>query len=312
MKTIEMKVGNKVVQFTSKSLIIDGTEYYYSKMSDIKHSASKHVYAFKYDGKTQYLQYDPKYESGLKVIFKKIHALGQKKAAAAAAVEKAAGAAGVTGVAGAAAEAVSGGKESISDAIAGIVSGAEEVAGEAAGEIEAVAESAVAGAEEVAGEAEAVAEGAFAGAEEVAGAVEGVVDEVAEDSDVAEAFEEAPAPEDETVFDFPVGGAVAEAPAEGEAAEAEAAGEVAADAEVEGKVVEAEGDTAEGKTPDEEKKGKLKKALLIFAGILIVIGILSAIYFSAFGTSSNPTSGPNSTESQQYDDIDELIEDLDN
>ena len=86
MKTIEMKVGGKVVEFTSKSLIIDGTEYFYSKMSDIKHSASKHVYAFTYEEKVRYLQYDPKYEKGLKVIFSKINALGHKKAEAAAAV----------------------------------------------------------------------------------------------------------------------------------------------------------------------------------------------------------------------------------
>ena len=65
---------------------------------------------------------------------------------------------------------------------------------------------------------------------------------------------------------------------------------------------------------DEEKtakKAKLKKSLLIFAAVLVIIAALSVAAYFIFGTSNNPSSNnPGSKESQQYDDIDELINDL--
>lgn len=289
MKTIEMKVGGRLVQFTPKSLVIDGAEFYYNKMSDIKHSASKHVYAFKYDGKVQYLQYDPKYEKGLKVIFGKINALGRKKAEAAAAA--------------AAAQAAP--------------AEAAPVVEPAAEEIPAVPAEAAPAVEPVAEEIPVVPE--------VAPAVEPAAD--APEAPVSEAAPEtAKAPEDQTVFDIPEEIKEPAAPAEAApeapaAAEGEGIPEAAAAEETTAVVPEGaeQADTAEtlpeGVTEElkgEAKKGKLKKSLIVFACIIIVIGILSAVYFSVFGTRSNPTAGPNSTESQQYDDIDELIEDLDN
>ena len=65
---------------------------------------------------------------------------------------------------------------------------------------------------------------------------------------------------------------------------------------------------------DEEKtakKTRLKKALLIFAAVLVIVAALSVAAYFIFGTSNNPSSNnPGSKESQQYDDIDELINDL--
>ena len=65
---------------------------------------------------------------------------------------------------------------------------------------------------------------------------------------------------------------------------------------------------------DEEKtakKTKLKKSLLIFAAVLVIVAALSVAAYFIFGTSNNPSSNnPGSKESQQYDDIDELINDL--
>ncbi|MDD6311416.1 MAG: hypothetical protein PUB09_05775 [Firmicutes bacterium] len=61
---------------------------------------------------------------------------------------------------------------------------------------------------------------------------------------------------------------------------------------------------------EEERKGKLKKSLLIFAAIIAVFAIAAVAYFFVIGPSSNPNIGPNSDGTQQYNDIDELIEDL--
>lgn len=62
---------------------------------------------------------------------------------------------------------------------------------------------------------------------------------------------------------------------------------------------------------DPEKKAKLKKSLSIFGIVLAVIIALSIIYYFVFGTSNAPSdAGPGVTESQQYEDIDQLIEDL--
>lgn len=59
-----------------------------------------------------------------------------------------------------------------------------------------------------------------------------------------------------------------------------------------------------------EKKEKLKKSFIVFGIIIAAFVLISVVYYFVVGTSSNPNVGPNSTESQQYDDIDELIDDL--
>ena len=223
MKTIEMKVGSKVVQFTTKSVTMDGAEFFYGKMSDIKHSASKHVYAFTYNGETKYLPYDPKYEQALKAIFTQVSSLKKAKAAPAPAAPAPA-----------------------------------QEAVPAAENAPAIAKTSA--------EAQALTEGTA----------------------LTEA--EAPAAPAET-------GITAD---ETETAvETVATDETAYPVEVSPEIM-----------PASEKKSKLKKSLIVFAAIIVVIGALTAGYFALFGTSSNPSSGPNSTDTQQYDDIDDLIEDL--
>lgn len=74
--------------------------------------------------------------------------------------------------------------------------------------------------------------------------------------------------------------------------------------------VEGESISTETQSSDSEAKNKIKKSLIIFAGIIGIVAVLAVAYYFIFGTSSNPSAGPNSTESQQYDDIDELIDDL--
>lgn len=62
---------------------------------------------------------------------------------------------------------------------------------------------------------------------------------------------------------------------------------------------------------DPEKQEKIKKSLKIFGIIIAAVLVVSVIYYFAFGTSSAPTEkSPNNTESQQYDDIDQLIDDM--
>ena len=60
-----------------------------------------------------------------------------------------------------------------------------------------------------------------------------------------------------------------------------------------------------------EKKTRFKKSIIIFAIIVAVIVALSLIYFLIFGTKDKPSSiNPSSTNSETYENIDELIDDL--
>lgn len=66
------------------------------------------------------------------------------------------------------------------------------------------------------------------------------------------------------------------------------------------------------RTPEEKaiRKEKIKKSLIVFGIIIAAFALISIIWFAKFGTSDKPTMGPNSTQSQSYDDIDELIDEL--
>ncbi len=62
---------------------------------------------------------------------------------------------------------------------------------------------------------------------------------------------------------------------------------------------------------DPEKKKRFRKSISIFAIIIVITALLALIYFMVFGTTDSPApSNPNSVESQTYDDIDELINEL--
>lgn len=68
---------------------------------------------------------------------------------------------------------------------------------------------------------------------------------------------------------------------------------------------------SEGIDVDPGRQEKLKKSFTVFGIIIAVVIVLSLIYYFVFGTSNDPTpANPNATESQQYNDIDELIDDL--
>ena len=44
MKTIELKAGQQIAQFTTKSVTFDGKEFFYSKMSNLTHDPATEKY----------------------------------------------------------------------------------------------------------------------------------------------------------------------------------------------------------------------------------------------------------------------------
>ena len=234
MKTIEMKVGNSVVYFTTKSVTIDGAEFFYGKMSEIKHSASKHVYAFKYNDEVRYLPYDPKYEKALKAIFAQVNSLHHD---------------GVTGKTSA----------PVSESTnATPVEGSESTTVEASNVSEATSE----------------------------------VDDNAANTEIAQMVAGSLMSSD----DNSSADDSSEEESENYELKAEEAGSLM-------------GEHAFS-TEDADKKGKKRKAIIVLAAMIVLIGLLSVGYFMIFGTSSNPSTSTNSTQTQQYDDIDQLIDDL--
>ncbi|MBQ0079424.1 MAG: hypothetical protein KBS66_06010 [Eubacterium sp.] len=237
MNKFDMNALGKTVSFTTKSITLDGVEYFYGKMSGIKHNSQKHIYAFKYDNADNYtyIPYDPKYGKILAAIFKQVNELDKKRQAAVR----------------------------------------------------------LASTQELSHVVDQVR--AYEQAQETAAAQQEPAPAPAPVPVETPAADETPAPEAApAAFGTPV---AEETPAP-EAAPAEEAKEETTE-------------LTEIPAKDPAKKAKLKKSLIVFVVIIAIIGILTAGYFALFGTSSNPTAGPNSTESQQYDDIDELIEDLD-
>lgn len=233
MKTIELVCGGKPVQFTTRSVTIDGKEYFYSLMSGVTHNEVERYYTFRYDGELITLPYDDKSIKVFQVIFKQVQTLEAKKIAtqqlSAAAI--------------AAAEAKEAEKKRLEE------------------------------------EAKAKAE-----AEEV----------------VEEATEEAPAEE-------PVAEETAEEKSEEKAEEAdpEAAEEPAKKAKKEKK------EKKEKAPVDPVLQARKKKAITKFVIILAVFALIAVGYFTIFGTNSAPsTNAPVAPESQQYDDIDQIIDEL--
>ncbi len=105
-------------------------------------------------------------------------------------------------------------------------------------------------------------------------------------------------------------------------ARAETPAEAQAEAPAEEKEVKTEGTKiatekteemipAEVLTPEQaEKKSRLKKALIIFSVIIGLFVLLGVGYFFVFGPTNDPIINSDTNQEQQYNDIDELIEDL--
>ena len=292
MKTIELKAGQQIAQFTTKSVTFDGKEFFYSRMSNLTHDPATQKYYFTYDGESKILPYEAKDAQILTAIFSQVLKLQAAKAAQAHAAKVPA---------------------------------------------QTAQQTPQAPVQDQAQQEEIPVTPQTPHAVDVRAAAE-MAQPAPEPAEQAPAAEQASA-EEPIVFTDKKAAKQAEKErkkaekaakrAEKERLKAEKAAKKA------GKVTEpetpAEGDSQAQETDmqtseltstpaeskeltDEEKtakKAKLKKSLLIFAAVLVIIAALSVAAYFIFGTSNNPSSNnPGSKESQQYDDIDELINDL--
>lgn len=256
MKTIELMISGQKAQFTTKSVTIDGKEYFYSNMTKLDHSPIVHTYRFEYsDGDAKLLTYDKKDTKIMAAIFSQVHKMLEGKKAKAA--EKP----------------------------------VEPEKAVPAAEPEAPAKA-------VEDAKPAVDEDAKAEAEEKAAAVEST-----EQSDAMDEMVKATIALNEE-----------RAKKDAEKAAKKARKKAIREAKKNGTPLPEEEKT-EGSDDivpmDPEKKERLIKSLKIFGIIVGVIIVLSVVYYFVFGTSNAPSdANPNYNESQQYDDIDELIDDL--
>ena len=278
MDSIKYQVKGHSVEFSKRALTIDNKVYSYTGISQIKHSSAYHAYLFKYNGEWVKLFYNEPDGKTIAILFKRIQKMNERRAAYARATQS------IDTSAIAAALAASSGEKPEEKPAAPEAKAEEPTAKAEEPEVEKPAEEAP-----VVEEAPAVEEAPVeeAPAEE-APAVE-PEKEVPEAEEVpaeeAQAEEEVPA-EETQAEEKPA----EEAPAEEPAKDAETIAAEAAEAEI--------------------KKAKRKKAFLIFGIIIALFLIAGIIYFLTVGTTDDSSQGPNVDETHQYNDIDELIEEM--
>ena len=290
MKTIEIKTNGQIAQFTTKSVTFDGKEFFYSKMENLKHDSADHTYYFTYDGESKVLPYDAKYEKVLNAIFSQVENLKARRAAQTAAnVSEAAkpeNAAAVQSTA----ETHSSGAPVIKD----VMNNAENAPEPEAGPLH----------HEEAPDAGKTADTAEPAANEADEQTEPAEPVVFTDKKAAKQAEKERKKAEK-----------AKKREEKEKMKAEKAALKAS-----GKSPDAPEDKSGAETPvedsydpknDPERKRKIKKSVITFAIVVAAIAVIAAVCYFIFGTSDNPSSiSPNSEESQQYEDIDEMIDDL--
>lgn len=81
MKTIEIISGAQKAQFTTKSVTLDGREYLYINMSDVRNDKLNRVYTFVYDSEVKAVPYEKKDAKTLAVIFGQVRAMEEKRRA---------------------------------------------------------------------------------------------------------------------------------------------------------------------------------------------------------------------------------------
>lgn len=302
MKTIELKAGQQIAQFTTKSVTFDGKEFFYSRMSNLTHDPATQKYYFTYDGESKILPYEAKDAQILTAIFSQVLKLQAAKAAQAHAAKVPAQTTQQTPQAPVQDQAQQ-----------------EEIPVTPqtphAVDVRAAAEMAQP-APEPAEQAPAAGQ---ATAAEQASAEEPIV---FTDKKAAKQAEKERKKAEKAAKRAEKERLKAEKAAKkaGKVAEPETPAESGSQAQETGAQTSdltgtpAESPAESKELTDEEKtakKAKLKKSLLIFAAVLVIIAALSVAAYFIFGTSNNPSSNnPGSKESQQYDDIDELINDL--
>lgn len=306
MKTIELKAGQQIAQFTTKSVTFDGKEFFYSRMSNLTHDPATQKYYFTYDGESKILPYEAKDAQILTAIFSQVLKLQAAKAAKPQApAPQNASAAPSAKASTQAPESRPAPQEEIPVAPQTPHVVDVRAAAEMTQPVPEPAEQAPA-----AGQAPATDQ---APAEEPIVFTDKKAAKQAE-KERKKAEKAAKRAEKERLKAEKAAkkaGKVAEpeTPAEGDSQAQETDVQTS---ELTSTPAESPAESKE--LTDEEKtakKAKLKKSLLIFAAVLIIVAALSVAAYFIFGTSNNPSSNnPGSKESQQYDDIDELIDDL--
>ena len=278
MESIKYQVKGHSVEFSKRALTIDNKVYSYTGISQIKHSSAYHAYLFKYNGEWVKLFYNEPDGKTIAILFKRIQKMNERRAAYARATQS------IDTSAIAAALAASSGEKPEEKPAAPETKAEEPAAKAEEPEVEKPAEEAP-----VVEEAPAV-----------------------EEAPVEEApAEEAPAvePEKEVPEAEEVPAEEAQAEEEGPAEEAQAEEKPAEEAPAEEPAKDAETIAAEA-AEAEIKKAKRKKAFLIFGIIIALFLIAGIIYFLTVGTTDDSSQGPNVDETHQYNDIDELIEEM--
>jgi len=282
MKTIELTSGSQKAIFTTKSVTLDNKEFLYSHMSDVHHDIEDGCYIFTYDGVRRLLPYEAKDAKVLEVIFGQVIKMEEKRKAAL--------------------------QHTVSVKMTPDFHQQVAEAEAKATEAQAAEETEPAEAEkteEVETPAEEKAEEAAAESEQETPAQE-------EDTQTEEKTEEAETPAEEKTEETEA--QTEETPAEEPKEEFLTYNEQKKRAKAQKKLEKQNAKKAENpesKPVDPEKKAKLKKSLTVFGIIIGAVLVISLIYFAVFGTANDPSSAaPNSTEQQQYEDIDQLIEDL--
>ena len=302
MKTIELKAGQQIAQFTTKSVTFDGKEFFYSRMSNLTHDPATQKYYFTYDGESKILPYEAKDAQILTAIFSQVLKLQAAKAAQAHAAKVPAQTAQQTPQAPVQDQAQ---QEEIPvtpqtphavdvRAAAEMAQPAPEPAEQAPAARQATAAEQASAEEPIVFTDKKAAKQAEKERKKAEKAAKRAEKERLKAEKAAKKAGKVTEPE---------------TPAEGGSQSQEIGAQTS---DLTGTPAESAAEPKE--LTDEEKtakKTRLKKALLIFAAVLVIVAALSVAAYFIFGTSNNPSSNnPGSKESQQYDDIDELINDL--
>lgn len=302
MKTIELKAGQQIAQFTTKSVTFDGKEFFYSRMSNLTHDPATQKYYFTYDGESKILPYEAKDAQILTAIFSQVLKLQAAKAAQAHAAKVPAQATQQTPQAPVQ-------NQAQQEEIPVTPQTPHAVDVRAAAEM---AQPAPEPAEQAPAAGQATAAEQASAEEPIVFTDKKAAKQAEKERKKAEkAAKRAEKERLKAEKAAKKAGKVAEpeTPAEG-GSQAQETGAQTSD--LTGTPAESAAEPKE--LTDEEKaakKAKLKKSLLIFTAVLVIVAALSVAAYFIFGTSNNPSSNnPGSKESQQYDDIDELINDL--
>lgn len=302
MKTIELKAGQQIAQFTTKSVTFDGKEFFYSRMSNLTHDPATQKYYFTYDGESKILPYEAKDAQILTAIFSQVLKLQAAKAAQAHAAKVPAQTTQQTPQAPVQDQAQ---QEEIPvtpqtphavdvRAAAEMAQPAPEPAEQAPAAGQATATEQASAEEPIVFTDKKAAKQAEKERKKAEKAAKRAEKERLKAEKAAKKAGKVTEPE---------------TPAEGGSQSQEIGAQTS---DLTGTPAESAAEPKE--LTDEEKtakKTRLKKALLIFAAVLVIVAALSVAAYFIFGTSNNPSSNnPGSKESQQYDDIDELINDL--